>query len=261
MKQTLCMFVLLAVSLPSTSQASKSPAWPNLHKFSSDQLIACFNDKTICGTDNIYAITDELVSRLYTLQTEQLVNCFADWKICGGEHDRETGWAVSAEVAHRGNPHKLLVRYWTEPDEGIRDGIIHVAYHFKTPEVADFMKKVLAAGKGDEDALYWPADYLAKGCDSDALNWLSSRHGRPEGCLLWAPTVRLIGKCSYRPAIPYLINASLDDACLNIVDEAETDLRAMFPHSPREFRSIDEMQKYYCARAKQEGFKVDCKSK
>ncbi len=261
MKAPQWLFLMSIAALLCHGQSNQAAKWPDLRKFSSDQLKACFNDKTICGTDNIDAITDELVRRLPALPTEELVSCFADWKICGAGNDLETGWAVSAEVARRGDPQKLLIRYWTEQDEDIRDGIIHVAYHYNTPEVADFMKKVLAAGKGDEDTLYWPADYLAKGCDSAALKWLSSRHGRPEGCILWAPTVARFGKCRYRPAIPYLVENSLDDACLNIVDAAEEDLRAMYPHSPKDFSSIEAMRKYYCGRALQEGLKVNCSAK
>jgi hypothetical protein len=260
MRRAVCLIALFAVTAIGYSQAKKSPAGPNLRKFSSDELKACFHDKTICGTDDIYAISDELTKRLPAFSTDQLVACFADWKICGVENDIETGWAVSAELDRRGNPHMLLVRYWTEPDELVRDGIMHAASHFKTPEITAFMKKVLAAGQGDEDDLYWPANYLAKRCDPDGLKWLSTREGRPEGCLIWTPTVALFGKCHYRPAIPYLIANSLDDACLNIVDAAETDLRAIYPHSPTDFRSIEEMRKYYCSRALLDSFKVDCGS-
>ena len=122
------------------------------------------------------------------------------------------------------------------------------------------MKKVLAAGHGDEGDLYWPANYLAKRCDPSGLKWLSTRQGRPEGCMQFSSTVALFGKCHYRPAIPYLIANSLDDACLNIVDAAEMDLRAMYPHSPTDFRSIETMRKYYCRRALRDGFKLDCSS-
>lgn len=261
MKQAVCLLALLAATFPCRSLSKNSSAGPDLHRFSSDQLKACYKDKSVCGTDNVYEISDELQRRLPKLSTATLVACFDEWKICGVGNDLETGWAVSSEVARRGNPDKLLVRYWTESHEGIRDGIIHVAYRYNTPEVAAFMKKVLAAGKGDEDTLYWPADYLAKRCDSDALRWLSSRHGRPEGCLLWAPTVARFGKCLYRPAIPYLVENSLDDACLNIVGAAVDDLHAMYPHSPKSFDGIGNMRKYFCDRAKQEDLKVDCDAK
>lgn len=143
----------------------------------------------------------------------------------------------------------------------IRDGIVHVAYHFKNPEVTAFMQRVLSEGKGEDDELYWPANYLAKQCYANGLKWLSFRPQRSQGCLQFATTIPLFGKCLYRPAIPYLINVSLHDACLNVVDAAETDLRAMYPHSPKEFSSIEEMQKYYCTRARKEGFQVHCSSK
>ncbi len=257
---TLCIFLLLLTASNFYSQSGKAPAAPDLSKRSSDQLKTCLQDKAICGTADIYAISGELTKRLPAFSTNQLVDCFADWKICGVENDIETGWAVSAELERRGNPHRLLVRYRTEPDELVRDGIIHVACHFKTPEVTAFMKEVLAAGRGDEDSLYWPANYLAKRCDPDGLKWLSMRVGRPEGCIIWAPTVALFGKCHYRPAVPYLFANSLHDACLNIVEAAERDLRAIYPHSPTDFRSIGIMRKYYCNRAQLDGFNVDCSS-
>ncbi len=254
MKCTFCLIVLAVASICS-SQTQKRP---NLSKFSSDQLKSCYSDKTVCGTDDVYAISDELARRLPALTTEQLVACFADWKICGVENDLGTGFAVSAEIARRGNPHELLVRYWSESDGNIRYGIVQVAYHSKTSETADFMQKVLAAGRGDEDALYWSADYLAKRCDLAGLKWLSERQGRPEGCLVWTHSVALFGKCHFRPAIPYIIDNSIHDACLNIDDEGFKDLRQFFPDSPRQFKSVEEMQNYYCARARKEGFRVQC---
>jgi hypothetical protein len=48
---------------------------------------------------------------------------------------------------------------------------------------------------------------------------------------------------------------------LNIVDAAEHSLRKLFPGSPKEFASLEAMQKYYCTRAVQEGFKVACKAR
>ncbi len=258
MKRALCLVVLAGVAAICTSQTQKQFARPNLKKLSSDQLKACYNDKTVCGTDDVNAISDELMRRLPKLSTDQLVACFADWKICGVEDDIETGYAVSAEVARRGSPHELLIPYWTEPDEMVRYSIVQVALHFKSPEVTTFMKRVLAVGKGDDDTLYWPARYLAKGCDPDALKWLSTRQGRPEGCIEFTGTVRAFGKCQYRQAIAYLVSNSLQDACLNIVDDAEYSLEKLYPSHPKRFESLKAEQKYYCDRAKQEGFKVDC---
>ena len=261
MKRAFSLFVLIAAVSICPSQPKAPSPWPNLRKYSSDQLKACYNDKSICGTGNIDAITDELERRLPEFSTEELEKCFADWRVCGVGNYLSTGWALSEEVARRGDPHELLARYWTEPDEDVRYGIVHVAYHFKTPEVEAFMKKVLAAGKGDDDYLYWPADYLAGRCNPDALKWLSTRNGRPEGCIVFTGTVRAFGKCSYRQSIPYLINNSLQDACLNIVDDAEFSLEKFYPNHPAEFKSLDAEQKYYCSRALKEGFKVDCSTK
>jgi len=250
------LFAVIANGLSNQTQAS-----PDLSKFSSVQLKACYDDKTICVTEDHFAISGELANRLPTFSTKQLVACFADWKICGAADSLATGWQISDVIAKRGNPHLLLTRYWSEPDREIRDGIVHVAYHFSMPEVAAFMQKILSAGNGDDDELYWPANYLAKRCDPEGLKWLSMLRDRPEGCLQWAPTVALFGKCHYRPATPYLVNYSLHDACLNIVDAAEIDLRAMYPNSPKEFSSIEDMQKYFCARTRKAGFQVRCGSK
>ncbi len=261
MKQTLCMFALLAASLPSASQARNPSASPDLRRFPSSQLIACFDDKTICGTDNIDAISDELTRRLPGLSSDEMVACFADWRVCGVGNGQGSGFAVSAEVARRGNPDALLDRYWTEPNPDIRDGIVHVAYRFHSKKAIAFMRKVLAAGQGDEDALYWPASYLAKRCDPGGLKWLSEGQGRPEGCIVFTGTVRAFGKCHYRPAIPYLIENSMQDACLNIGDDAAYSLEKLYPDHPARFDSLEAEQKYYCGRALQEGFKVDCSAK
>ena len=243
----------LAVAAPHSAEAKT-----NLKKISSGQLTACFDDKKICGTDNTYEITDELVRRLPLLPTDKLVECFDDWKICGTGEGPASGWPISDELARRGNPHLLLVRYWTEPNESIRYGIVHVAYHFKSPEVAAFMRRVLAAGKGDDDFIYWPAKYLAKRCDPEALKWFSTRTQRSQSCMEYPSAIELIGKCRYRPAIPYLLEYSVQDACMNIIDAAADDLHRLYPNSPREFESFKDFQKYYCDRAKEEGFKVNC---
>jgi len=258
MKSAFCLLSLIASAVLCLGQAAKSGATPDLTKFSSDQLTACFTDSRICGSSDIYVISDELANRLPHVSTERLVSCFADWKICGVEDGLASGWPISDELARRGSPHKLLLRYWTEPDQQIRWGIVHVAYHFKTLEIAEFMRKVLAEGKGDGDYLYWPANYLAKQCDPAGLKWISERPQRDEGCIQFQATIPLFGKCHYRPAIPYLINSSLDDACLNIVDAAEVDLTKMYPGSPKRFNGIKEEQRYYCRRANQEGFKLSC---
>ena len=198
---------------------------------------------------------------LGTLPVKQLVACFADWKICGAMNSLATGWQLSDEIAKRGNPHTLLNRYWTEPNQETRTGIVHVAYHFHSREVTAFMRRVLVENRNEASELYWPAKYLAKMCDPEGLKWLSSRKGRDQGCIQFTGTVNIFGKCSYRPAVPYLIENSMHDACLNIVSDAEESLERLYPDHPNQFQTLAAEQEYYCERAKKEGFDVNCDSK
>lgn len=241
----------------SSLQPRAKVAQPALSKLSNAQLKSCLDRPRLCGAADIYEIEDELVRRLPQFRTEQLLACFDDWKICGAGEGNASGWPISDELARRGDPGKILARFWQEPKWQIRDGIEHVAYHFDTPEVTAFMQRVLAEHKEDGEDLYWPVNYLAKKCDAKALQILSSRHERNQACLQYSTSVALFGKCKYRPAIPYLVHTSLYDACLNIVDSAETSLRALYPGSPKEFESLEDMRQYFTQRARQEGLKLN----
>jgi hypothetical protein len=255
MKSHILLLLFFATSLL-IAQYPENTSKPDLSKFSSAQLSSCFKNMTTCGTDNETLIANELATRLPQFSTNQLLACFAEWRICGAD-----SYSLTDEIVRRGHPELLIARYWKESNSSIREGILQVVYQVHSEEVTVFICKVLEEKKGDDEYLYWPANYLAKQCDTDALQWLSTRKGRSQSCMEFAATVTLFGKCHYRPAIPYLIAYSLNDACMNIVGEAEIDLRAMYPHSPKEFKSIENMQKYYCGRAKQEGLKVHCQSK
>ena len=244
-----------------SSQSTNKSSGLNLKKFSSDQLKACFDDAKICGSDNVYEISDELASRLPKLPSEQLIACFDDWKICGAGENQASGWRISDELARRGNPHELMVRYWKEPKWTIRDGIEHVAYHFDNDEVTAFMKRVFTDAAEDGDDLYWPTNYLAKKCDPAALKQLSTGRYRGQGCMQYETSVKLFGKCKYRPAIPYLAETAVHDACLNIVVAADRSLHAMYRDAPKDFDKLEKMQTYFCSRAHEEGFSVHCNSK
>jgi hypothetical protein len=260
MKSRILLLLVLTSALLA-AQSVKDSAKPDLSRFTSEQLKACFEDSNICGSRNIYDISGELVSRLPTLPTEQLVACFDNWRICGTGEGQASGWPISDELARRGNPHNILVRYWKEPNWLIRNGIEHVAYHFDTPETKAFMHRVLVERKKDGEDFYWPANYLAKKCDPLGLKELSTGRHRNQGCLQYQSTVQLFGKCNYRPAIPYLVDSAIYDFCGNITDEAIEDLHFLYPDSPKDFESLEDAQKYYCARAKQEGLKLNCDSK
>jgi hypothetical protein len=261
MKTKLLLFLLILSPAFVNGQPQKTVTKLDLSKFTSEQLKACFKDSKVCGSTNIYDISAELVSRLPTLSTEQLVACFDNWRICGTGEDQASGWPISDELARRGDPHDLLVRYWKEPNWLIRNGIEHVAYHFDTPEITTFMQKVLVERRKDGEDFYWPANYLAKKCDPLGLKELSTGRHRNQGCMQYQSTVQLFGKCKYRPAIPYLVDSAIYDFCGNITDKATNDLHTLFPQSPEDFDKLEDAQKYFCRRAKQDGFKVNCQSK
>jgi hypothetical protein len=108
----------------------------------------------------------------------------------------------------------------------------------------------------DGEELYYPLNYLAKRCDSAALGALSGNSkggykGYP-GCMQWATTVELFGKCKYKPSIPYLIN-SITAACMNIGIAAVTDLKNFYPGSP-DFQnySPEQIQQYFQRRVEKE---------
>jgi hypothetical protein len=251
--------LLFAVEFAS-SQSVKPAASPDLSKLPSEQLKACQEKSQFCGTKDSLAINNELANRLDEYTIDQVLACYDDWKICGVEESRPTGWPISDYLASRGDPHDLLVRYWRERKWIIRNGIERVAYHFDTPEVTAFMQRVVRERKYDGEDLYWPANFLAKQCDAIGLNWLRNGRGRNQGGMQYQTTLELFGKCDYRPAIPLLVE-ELDDFSGNIISASEDSLDTLYSDHPENLETLESIQKYYCGRAKQEGFKVNCDSK
>ena len=261
MKSRLKLPLLILVATLAHGQSTKSSDKPDLGKFSSQQLTACYENSQICGTNDEFGyITNELVSRLPEFSTNKLLDCFGNWRICGAADSQATGWPISDEIARRGDPHELLLRFWKEPKWEIRSGIEDVAYHFDTSEVTAFMQMVLVKRLKDGDDFYWPANYLAKKCDQVGLKELNTGRHRSKGSLQYQTTLVLFGKCHYRPAIPYLAGEALYDASLNIEGAAQESLDALYPDHPKEFATLEDVQKYYCGRAKKEGFRINCKS-
>jgi hypothetical protein len=252
------IFALLFFIAMAHPQSSSRTSKQHLRQLSSPELQACFDNLKLCDAASIYEISDEFVRRLPHLSTDQLLACFDDWKICGTGEGQAQGWRISDELARRGKITPILARYWHEPKSAIRGGIEHFAYHFNTSETTAFMQQVFAAKQGDGEDLYWPTNYLAKRCDPEALKSLSTGKYRKQGCIQYQTSVALFGKCRYRPAIPYLIDSTLDDFCGNITDAGLEDLRILFPHSPLNFDNPNEMQHYFCARAKKENYSVSC---
>jgi hypothetical protein len=123
------------------------------------------------------------------------------------------------------------------------------------------MRRILTERIEDGEDRYWPINYLAKKCDSAALKELSTGHYRNQGSLQYQTSVELFGKCKYRSSIPYLVDTAIYDLSFNIVGAAQDSLRALYPDSPKDFEELEEMQQYFCERAKREGFGVHCKSR
>jgi hypothetical protein len=193
---------------------------------------------------------------LEKLSTDQLLECFADHSICGAGH-----WEIADVLSKRDVLGSLMARYWGEPKVEIRGGIEKVAYRNNSAQVEHFMRKIRAYQMDDGENLYYPINYLAKKCDADALKEIASGRFRSQGSLQYQTSIELFGKCGYKPAIPYLVDTALQDMSLNVVVAAEHSLRRLFPGSPKEFKSGEAMQEYYCNRAVQEGFKVACKAR
>ncbi len=192
---------------------------------------------------------------LSKMSTQKLLSCFADASICGAGE-----WVIADALAKRDELPFLIGEYWRENNPEIRNGIEKVAYRKKSSVATRFMEKILATHMDDGEDLYYPINYLAKRCDPNALAQLATGRFRFEGSLQYQTSVELFGRCGYKPAIPYLVDTALQDASFNIVAAADDSLRRLFPGTPKQFEHLETMQKYYCNRAHLGGFKVSCKT-
>jgi len=251
---------LLLVCGLACAQTTLSKTGADLTKLLSADLKACQRKPEQCGIEDPLAINDELAKRLGEYTVDQVLACYDDWKICGVEESRPTGWPISDYLASLGDPHELLVRYWKERKWIIRNGIERVAYHFDTPEVTAFMQRVVRERVFDGEDSYWAANYLAKKCDPLGLSWLRNGRGRNQGGLQYETTLVLFGKCGYRPAIPMLVDEALYDWVGNVAAGSEESLQKLYPDHPQNLKTLLSVQRYYCGRARREGFKVHCKA-
>lgn len=250
---TIAMLTFAAMSCLAQADARR------LRKMTDEQLTRCYTDASVCGTNDEGLISHELSRRLPMMSIEELMSCFVEWHVCGTKETEATGTPISDELARRGNPNALMDSYRYDQSPARRAGIEHVSYHFDTPQVLAFMREVFTRKLDDGEGLYYPANYLAKRCDPEALKLLSSGKARGQGCLQFQSTVETFGRCKYRPAIPYLVNSALQDMCGNIAEAAANDLRALYPGGPQTFDSAELAQAFYCKAAKKEGFDVACK--
>lgn len=262
------MFRLAAICLV-FSLSAKCNAWqssptvtPDLSKYTFEQLKSCYSNARVCGTKDYWFIADELARRLPQFSDNQLFDCFDDWEICGVGDDTPSGFALSDEVARRGNVSALLYKYWYERRPSVRAGIEHVASHFDTPEVTAFMRRVMTRRVNDGENRYYVLTYLARKCDLNALEQLSTGRGRGSAPgLVYAQTVELFGKCGFRQAIPYLVNVAVYDFSGNVAASADRSMHLFYPDAPQDFHTWTEMKDYWCARARKDGYKVKCTNK
>ena len=102
----------------------------------------------------------------------------------------------------------------------------------------------------DRDVSYYALNYLAKGCDGEALRILSAPPYRVLAhCQQWAETVALFGACRYSRGGGLLVS-SLGHACGNVVAAADQSLRQLFPDAPATFESVAAEVEYFKARIK-----------
>lgn len=178
---------------------------------------------------------------------KQLIDCFSSSTLCGAYNM----WDIADALDKPGNETFLLSQFQKRKSKEQQLGIIYSLYHIKDQRVEAFYKRLIAEKYNDGEYLYYPLNYLAKGCNKHAL-WVLSGGGkggfmgRP-ACLQWATTVELFGKCNYRPAVPMLIN-SLNYACMNVGAAADDSLRKLFPGSPN-FNTIKAEEQYYRRRS------------
>ena len=116
MRCNLSLLLFAFVVTAALGQQSNDQTKLDLRKLSSEELTVCLENSRVCRQGDINAITYELIHRLTKLSTYQLVSCFANWRICGTGEGPASGWPISDEIARRGDPHQLLLRYWMEPD-------------------------------------------------------------------------------------------------------------------------------------------------
>ncbi|NMO19722.1 hypothetical protein HPC49_35290 [Pyxidicoccus fallax] len=108
------------------------------------------------------------------------------------------------------------------------------------------MKKL--SSDPDDEVAYYALNYRVKQCDREALAKLVAPPYRVRAaCEPWATTVSSVGQCRYVPGGRFLLD-SLDHACLNVVQAAETGLRALYPDAPARFDSPQEQKAYFRER-------------
>ena len=134
---------------------------------------------------------------------------------------------------------KQLIAMYPHEEDQAQEIIVISLRNDKSAAVVALMREAafmrLKSGMTSEGNHYFALQYLADRCDPNALRELNRpanfKDSYPVGCMFWQDTLRDFGKCGYRSSIPHLA-VSLDSACVNNIQAAETSLRHLLPKSP-----------------------------
>lgn len=175
---------------------------------------------------------------LEQMELEQLLSCAGDALKC-----EASDWDLARELARRYDSTGLSARL--PRASGAQRRVLAFALYVQPsrPDVARLMKKL--SSDRDEELAYYALNYRVKRCERDALAKLvAPPHRIQAACEQWATTVSLVGQCHYLPGGPFLL-ASLDHACLNVVQAADAGLRALYPGAPASFESLQQEKEYF----------------
>ncbi|WP_205525824.1 hypothetical protein [Pyxidicoccus trucidator] len=180
---------------------------------------------------------------LEQMELEEILSCAGDAAKC-----EASDWDLARELARRYDSAVLAARF--PRASGAQRRVLTFALYAgpSSPTVTSFMKKLW--GDRDEEIAYYALNQGAKQCDRDALARLVAPPYRVRAaCEQWAVTVSLVGQCHYVPGGAFLLT-SLDHACLNVVQAAETGLRALYPDAPL-FESPKDEIEYFRKKVRQ----------
>jgi hypothetical protein len=141
----------------------------------------------IFHTTSVPLTSQTSVASLDKLSTERLLDCFEDRQVCGAGD-----WDIADILDKRDILNSLMAKYWGEPNTRIRSGIEKVAYRHDSALVEHFMRKIRAYQMDDGEGLYYPTNYLAKKCDSQALKEIASGRFRSQGSLQYETSIQLV---------------------------------------------------------------------
>jgi hypothetical protein len=189
---------------------------------------------------------------------QQILDCARD-EACKSQYDQ---FLLADALSKPGNI-SLLIGSYPKADDYVKGVIVMALFSLRGPKVETFMRgiafKDLKPHRPDYAPGWYPLQYLARGCNGQALARLSRPEnitkGYPIACMQWQETVKAFGDCKYRPAIPYLIEA-LSTACLNIDSNASEALKKLLPGTCEDKKWPDAMQKCYRRVAQERGYKI-----